>query len=91
MRRFPFDRKNPIGYLAAVSLQFIMSTYGFALVANMSCFGIGCYFFALTLTDDLKNILKSINKISKIKKKRSEIAAKLTEFIKIHSMAKQLS
>lgn len=90
-KRFPFDRRKPAGYLAAVTLQFIMSTYGFALVANMSCFGIGCYFFALSLIDDLKSILESISKSLKHKMDRPSIPAKLTEFIQIHSMAKQLS
>lgn len=90
-KRFPFDRRKPTGYLAAVTLQFIMSTYGFALVANLSCFGIGCYFFALSLIDDLKSILESISESLKIKTDRPSIPAKLTEFIQIHSMAKQLS
>lgn len=90
-KRFPFDRRRPTGYLAAVTLQFIMSTYGFVLVANLSCFGIGFYFLALPLIDDLKRILKSINKSLKIKADRPSVTAKLTEFIQIHSMAKQLS
>lgn len=90
-QRFPFDRRKPIGYFAAVTLQFIMSTYGFALVANMSCIGVGCYHYALSFNNDLKSILQSIDENSKNRKQRPKITTELTEFIRMHSIVKKLS
>lgn len=94
IKRFPFDTKNPIGYLAACSLQYAHLSYEFFFLANLVTLGVGSFFMALTVIEDLKGILRSINDQCTKKrsmKKRLEALNQLREFVQMHSIIKQLS
>lgn len=52
---------------------------------------IASYFFEMAINEDIKNILHSIAKTSKTDGNCSNIFAQFTEFIELHSAAKQLS
>lgn len=87
----PFSWKNPVGYLVAASLESIMITYACFIATVMVSTCISSYLFEMSLTKDLNNILKSMNKNSKIKENRRNLHAQFTEFVDVHSATKQFS
>lgn len=88
--RFPFDWKNPLGYLFAVTIQCIIATYGLKFLAFSVSFEMGAYFFSNALTKDIIGLLKTINKSAKAKGSHTRILKQLTEFVQYHSDVKQL-
>lgn len=86
--RFPFNWKNPIGYLAAFSVQY----FGLLIVA-----GIGVYFLVflsgscwlmISMAHDLKY---DLNAIAGVAKSRSKMNNEFSKFVEFHSDIKQLS
>lgn len=60
--RFPFNWKNPFGYIFAVIFEYIISTYAYVVVFGAVFFGIGyCLLVVLIITKNIKNDLKFIN------------------------------
>lgn len=53
--------------------------------------GIACYLFKISLTNDLKGILRSIDENLETRKRRRNLYAQFSEFIDLHSDTKQLS
>lgn len=82
---------TPIGYSLAVPFQCIIITYAFSALMTTVSIGIGNYLFGMSLTDDIKTILHSIDKNSKSRKNRQNLRAQFIEFINLHSDTKQLS
>lgn len=76
--RLPYDWKNPIGYLVAVSALLLWALFG-------------VFMFATALVKDLNGVLHSINSMINDKESRNEMYKELSEFIRIHANAKQLS
>lgn len=66
--------------------MYVFNTAGFAVSLE-----IGCFLFMIALTKDIQRTLHSINENTKSKKKRTKISKQLIEFIKFHSILKQLS
>lgn len=94
IRRFPFDTKNPIGYLAACCLQYIHLAYETFFISNLVILAIGAFLFALTTIKDLRGILRSIDASCakcKTEKNRLEILNQIREFVEMNSALKQLS
>lgn len=92
--RFPFDTKNPIGYLVACSLQYIHLAYEAFFIVNTASLGLGSYFFAMTAIEDVKSILRSINaQCTENISTKGQLQAlnQVHEFIRMHSTLKQLS
>lgn len=72
--RFPFDWRNPIGYLIALSSQFIADTYFFIFVACVVAFGLGIFLFLLAAAKDIKTDLRLLNKCAKLTKNQLRTA-----------------
>lgn len=92
--RFPFDTKNPEGYLAAFSLQYVHLAYEVFFVANLATLALGAFLFALTAIKDLKGILRSIDAHcveSKTTDEQLLALNQIRQFVEMHSGLKQLS
>lgn len=94
IQRFPFDMNNPIGYLIAFALQYMLFA---CMFLNISCFaslGIGAYMFAIAGCKDSRGDICQMNarKVSKIAAKyQAKIMKQLSRFVLYHSQVKQLS
>lgn len=89
--RFPIDYQNLPIYLVVVVLECAVTRYTFVVVAAGISFGSGGFSFAVSVSDDIKGILKSINKDAKSKKTYLKAMHQISDFIQIHSTLKQLS
>lgn len=89
--RFPFDWKNPLGYFLAFTLQFLICTYLFILIACGFCIGIGVFMVLEPLIEDIKISLNSISDCVESKRKRSHISKQFSDAIHFYSVVKQLS
>lgn len=91
-KRFPFDTNNPIGYLIAVILEYIIIDYECFIIACTLSFGIGACWFGASTTKEIQSILHSINdKTQTIECPTNELKILFSEFIDTHSAIKQLS
>lgn len=90
---YPFDWKNPKGYLIVISIQFGIISVILYGVMSMMIFQIEINLMAISMTKDIKYSLCSINKKAKAKAKanRIDIMEPFTETVQFHSNAKQLS
>lgn len=91
IQRFPFDSKTPIGYMVSFVLEYLMLMYVSYAVACILSIGFGAYSFIIAMTEDIKINVNITNDDIKIKKNRSKIVEQISDFIEIHSNAKQLS
>lgn len=93
LKRFPFDPKNPIGYLIAVVLEYITLAYEYFVIACTLSLGIGAYWIATSATKDIqKHILHSINETARENGNQlSELKNLLSEYNEAHAAIKQLS
>lgn len=66
--RFPFDWKNPVGYLVAVAVQLHMTLIIVRYIECFLIFGLAGVLFGFSIANDIKNNLKQFNKIAKSKK-----------------------
>lgn len=89
--RFPFNSKNPIGFLFALAIQYIMLLNIFYFGSCLMCTGIGCYLFGSLLANDIKGYLYSINQSIKDGRHSIQIFKQLSKFFRFHSDTKQLS
>lgn len=90
--RFPFDIKNPIGYLAAVSLQYAFFAYASSAVACLLSLGVASFLIIISENKDIIGLLRSFDKNAKNKQKRPDILRKqISEFIEMHSAMNKLS
>lgn len=89
--RFPFDWKNPVGFLVAVIIQYILDLVGFAVVLGSLSFGVSVYLFTLSVNKDIRGILKTINRKAKSTQNQQNIIHRTRVYIQLHSDLKQLS
>lgn len=69
-----------------------MTAHNFLFISAATTYAIAFLLYIVTITDDLKRCLNSINGEAKKKKKnRQYILQQLKVFIQLHSMARQLS
>lgn len=91
-KRIPFDWANPVGYLTAVIIEYIIGGYQYLLNSCTLGLGIGAFWFAVTATKEIRCILRSINVKAKAKNcQSSELMVLFAEFIDVHGIVKQLS
>lgn len=91
MNRFPFEWRNPIGYLAVVASEYVVIVYIMKFVFSVLFFAMGNFMLAASATKCLKDELKLINENAASKRKRVLTLKLLTSFIRNHSTLKQLS
>ena len=93
MNRFPFDWKNPVGYLIAVVLEYIIVSLALRYMGCFLGYGFGGYFFVMAIAKDLKSFVKSIGKSAKkcqSTTSEQKILQNLCEFIRLHTSVKKL-
>lgn len=78
-----------MGYLSAVALQYMQLTYEFFLLANLLTLAIGSFFYVMSASKDIKNVLHSISVSIRAKKKRLLTIKKYNEFVEEISLVKQ--
>lgn len=89
--RLPFDWKNPIGYLIAVTLQYIIAIYAAIFMSCIVTLGFGAFLFAVAVNKISKQSLYTICKKAKHKTSQTHLLKRLHEFIHFYSSVKQLS
>lgn len=89
--RLPFDCDNLLQYLAVVMLEYVVTRYTFVVVAAGASFGVGAYLFAVSISDDIKSILKSMNNDAKSKRNSSKALKHISNYIQVQAVLKQLS
>lgn len=88
-RRFPFDWKNPRGYLVASTLSFVLNmNVMFFLICDM-CIGVGFYIFATVLTKDIKNDFKTAGVWFESEPNPTLLSKQFFDLIYFHSMMKR--
>lgn len=90
-KRFPYDWKNPFGYLVTVVAQFLLLIYPCQYLGCFTVLAFGAFMFSVAFVKILKNELRSVNKMATRKKLRKRMYKQLSHFIWSHSNAKQLS
>lgn len=80
-----------IGYLIAVALEYAANAFLYFFNAGLVPLGIGGFLFILSITENIKNNLNSVNEMAKAKGTRAEIYGRISHSIQLHSDAKQLS
>lgn len=90
-KRFPFNWKNPCGYMMAVVVQSLWVSVVFTIIGCILLLSFGCFVFSLTAAKTLKSDLHSIDKMARKKNSRCGMYKKLCKFLEIHANLKQLS
>ena len=94
IQRTPFDSKNPIGFIIAITFQYITIAYGLHVIACVLSLGIGAFMFAMASTEEIKFALNTFNKVVNDQitpDNRLFILQQFAVFIHAHSIVKQLS
>lgn len=89
-QRFPFDSKNLMGYLVAVALEYMGNVHLYVFSAEFTSLGLGAFLFTISMTEDIKNNLSSINKIVKNKRAPLEFNKKIRHCIQLNLDGRQL-
>lgn len=87
--RFPFNWKNPTGYLLAFILMYILYMHFFYFLTSCFLFGCGVYILITALTKDIKNKLKAFSDIVGSKRKKKMNPKRIVGFIEFHSSVKR--
>lgn len=80
-QRLPFDWKNPLGYLIAIYLQFIVVSMPLRYMGCFVTLALTSFLIGMCFADDMKNDLKSIDENAKVKLPKTTIYKQLTEMI----------
>lgn len=91
IQRYPFDWSNLIGYFIAVILQCVVAFYLLHYLASFLSLGLGSYLLTASISEFMKDDLRSINKLAKHKKSKLDIFGPFSKFIRSHIEMKQLS
>lgn len=89
--RFPFDWRNPIGYVAAITVQYVALLYDFYFIGIVLAFVVGTFLFIRQSNNCTVEMLHVIIDLNKTKEKRSQFFGEFSKFIRLHSANKQLS
>lgn len=88
-QRFPFVTNNPVGYLIAVILEYIVLGCEFFVISCTLALGIGGFCIAIAATNEIERILHRIDDKTQANEIQSdEIMFFFVEFVDIHGMAK---
>lgn len=89
--RFLFDWRNPIGYLIAVTIQYIQASYLFLFAATMVSAGIGYYLLGMAIATEIKVGLNSMSESAKLDENQLQMIEQLRDIVEIHSFLYELS
>lgn len=90
-KRFPFNATTPITFSAAIILEYVYVFNMMITTITVYMIGIGMLPVLFPLTDDIKRDLMAIQQSFKDKRRRSEMAKPMSQFIQFHSDTRQLS
>lgn len=90
LKRFPFDYKSPLRYLAAFILQSISIIDLYFFVSCCVSLGIGIYMLVMALVEDIKTTLSSINGNVKSERNELHVMLKIYDTLEFHSTAMRL-
>lgn len=88
---FPFDTKNPKGFLMAAFIQYILLINVLLAGKCLVIFVFGTCLMLFPLAKDVKHHLQAINDNTKCKRNRSRIIKEFSQFAQLHSKSIQLS
>lgn len=91
IQRFPFEWKNPIGYLIAFPMEVILITCAAISGALATDIGIGINLILIAMGKDVEADMLSINQSITNHPKRSDIVKQFKDFVRFCSDSKQLS
>lgn len=83
---FPFNWRNPVGYVIAVAWECVSVFIFLRFLACMLPMMLACFLLAFSMTKDWKGDLRALNKTANTKHFKQ-----LIEFVRSHSNAKELS
>lgn len=90
--RYPFDWKNPLGYLVAVTLQYIIIFHVFLLIFSAFSLGVGCFLLVISIMNQsMKSDLKLFNANAASDQNHLLTVKLVADFVEIHSFLKKLS
>lgn len=90
-RRFPWDWRTPVGYFIAVFIQYILTSYVFALGTFALVIGLGCILNGRTVVKDICASLNAFNDIANSDANRIQMIEQLSDFLDTHSNLIELS
>lgn len=85
IRRFPWDWRTPAGYLVAVIIQYILTSYVFLFGALALAIGLGCILFGRSIVKDACASLNLFNDIANSDGDRMQMNEQLADFLETHS------
>lgn len=86
VRRFGFDWHNPIGYVAAFSIQVVFAMYALCELLFQTNFLIGSCWMLVSLVEDITSELQTLNKVME---NQYEYTEKFSKYIQLNSKAKE--
>lgn len=89
--RFPFDWKDPFGYVVATMHVYITFTFLLFFISIIASFGIGCFLLGITTTNEIKTVFIIANEKLRLESEHSLAFERFTELVEWHAMVKQLS
>lgn len=89
--RLPFKWRNPVGFLIAIVMEYAILLYALIVTASILSMAIASFLYAVALSRDIKGSLFAFNLNAQAKVDQPILLDQLTEFIEVHSSAKQLS
>lgn len=92
-RRLPFDWRNPCGYLAAITFQYIAAAFTFLAASNTLSMGIGTFILQLAMIRDVRYSLYDIhsNATTTAAENGRQALKQISTFVEFHLLIKQLS
>lgn len=91
VQRFPFDWKNPHGYLVAFAAEVILITCAAIAAVLATNFGLGITLILIALAKDVEADVWSIDKSAKNHPNQFQIVEQFKELLRFYSDAKQLN
>lgn len=86
VRRFGFDWHNPIGYVAAFSIQVVFAMYALCELLFQTNFLIGSCWMLVSLVEDITSELQTLNKVME---NQYEYTEKFSKYIQLNFKAKE--
>ena len=87
----PFDWRNPVGFVIAMSMLYIMFSCIMKIAACVIALAVGSYLYAIADSKCLQRILSAVDQSSQLKAERKHIRKQLVDLMQYHSNVKQLS
>lgn len=91
LKRMPYNMNTPVGFLIAISHEFLMYLYVAMVGTCVITLGIGSYIYGIAMSKCIKGSIFSISRHSHCKKNPSRVFKRIVEFVHYHSRKKMLS